>query len=204
MPTYPTSEPFFYQFECIEVGMIQQLYWRGYREAWDDGADDSWESRSTGTNATVMRIEVMSQQEDSNYVPLEIYLQIYTFFLTSLLLYVESFQMMDYYTWLHLMAKSKECPPKTPTKNLTTYQATFLPRLNGCASVLKTHSSKLIRPGSSKIKYKYFKVSANQKLSWLLLWYHPPGVKTSLMALYPYGALVTAEIWWKADHAQSW
>lgn len=36
---------------------------------------------------------------------------------------------------------------------------------NGCASVLKTYSSKLIKFGSANIRSKYFKVSAIQKLS---------------------------------------
>src|SRR5204862_5877858 len=61
-------------------------------------------------------------------------------------------------------------------------QLTSLHLLSGCASVLNTHSSKLILPGSSKIKNRYFNVSASQKLSWSLL-FDPPALVTSFMAL---------------------
>jgi hypothetical protein len=62
-------------------------------------------------------------------------------------------------------------------------QLTSRPLLNGCASVLKTHSSKLICSTSSNIRYKYFSVSANQKLSCSFLLEPPPGVITSRIAL---------------------
>src|SRR5271170_3100485 len=58
-------------------------------------------------------------------------------------------------------AMQMQSPPPRPC----TYHSTLLPLLSGCASVLKTHSSKLTLAGSSNIKYKYFNVSANQKLS---------------------------------------